>query len=149
MASEFSIQVKNDHRGEILRVLHERIDDALLLCGEQAERNAKLNLEHAPRRIDTGLLRNSVTYALHGQPANAMAYHADDPDSSGQIQSGVYGESAPNEANTLYIGTNVEYAWYVHEGTRKMIPNRFLRDALSDHTEEYKNLIKQVMNYGH
>lgn len=30
------------------------------------------------------------------------------------------------------VGTNVEYAIYVHEGTRRMRGNPFLRDALAD-----------------
>ena len=143
----FSIKIKNDNRKKILKELQTRIDDALELCGEQAERNAKLNLEHAPRRVDTGLLRNSITFAVHGRQANSMAYSADKAKQEGGIiESGSYGGTAPDETNTVYIGTNVEYAWYVEEGTRKMVPSHFLRDALSDHDSEYKNLIEQVMN---
>lgn len=143
----FSIQIRKDNRKKVLKELQTRIDDALELCGEQAERNAKLNLEHAPRRIDTGLLRNSITYALHGKAANAMAYSADRARKEGEtIPSGSYSGTAPDGTNTVYIGSNVEYAWYVEEGTRKMVPSHFLRDALADHDEEYKNLIKQVMN---
>ena len=143
----FSIQIRNDHRKQILQVLQERIDDALELCGAQAERNAKLNLEHAPRRIDTGLLRNSITFALHGKAANAMAYSADRARQEGEtIPSGSYSGTAPDGTNTVYIGTNVEYAWYVEEGTRKMVPSHFLRDALADHDDEYKALIERVMN---
>ena len=143
----FSIQIRNDQTKKILRELQTRIDDALEMCGAQAERNAKLNLEHAPRRIDTGLLRNSITYALHGKAPNAMSYTADRArEEGGIVPSGSYGGSAPDGTNTVYIGTNVEYAWYVEEGTRKMVPSHFLRDALSDHDSEYKNLIEQVMN---
>lgn len=47
--------------------------------------------------------------------------------------------------DAAYIGTNVEYAPYVHEGTRRMAPNRFLRNAVEKNVEEYKQIIKNYM----
>lgn len=47
--------------------------------------------------------------------------------------------------NSVYIGTNVEYALYVHDGTSKMTPNRFMRNALENHRNEYIDIIKNYM----
>lgn len=44
--------------------------------------------------------------------------------------------------DTEVIGTNVEYAEYVHEGTRRMEPNRFLRNAVTKNIDEYKQILE-------
>ena len=46
---------------------------------------------------------------------------------------------------TAYVGTNVEYAIYVHEGTMKMEANQFLRNAVEKHIEEYKNIAEEYL----
>ena len=60
---------------------------ALETVGLVAEEDAKLELENAPRRIDTGALRNSITHRV------------------------IPGEKA------VYIGSNISYSVFVHEGT--------------------------------
>lgn len=40
------------------------------------------------------------------------------------------------------IGTNVEYAAYVHEGTRRMEPNRFLKNAVIHNQDQIKTYIE-------
>ena len=47
-----------------------------------------------------------------------------------------------------YIGTNVEYAGYVHDGTSRMAPNRFLTNAGQEHAEEYREIMKSYMENG-
>jgi hypothetical protein len=65
---------------------------------------AKRRLNSDPRRIDTGLLVNSI-----------------------QIR-----EYIRNGAIVERIGTDVEYANYVHQGTRYMEANPFLVDGLRE-----------------
>lgn len=66
--------------------------------------------------VDTGLLRNSISHA--------------------------------QEKTTAYIGTNVEYAAKVEYGdniehtTGKA---HFLRDAATNHSDEYKKIVEQVL----
>lgn len=43
----------------------------------------------------------------------------------------------------VIIGTNVEYAIYVHEGTRKMEANRFLKRAIDEHRDELKDIVRE------
>lgn len=71
-------------------------------------------LEHAPRRVDTGNLKNSI---------------------NGQVV----------DNNTVVVGTNVKYAIYVHQGTRKMAANRFLRNGLSNNREEYAEIWEKCL----
>lgn len=63
---------------------------------------ARDRLGSNPRRIDTGRLRASIAIAVI-------------------LESGTW---------VGHIGTNVDYAIFVHEGTRYMEANPFLRDAL-------------------
>ena len=49
--------------------------------------------------------------------------------------------------DSVYIGTNVEYAVYVEKGTRKMQAYPYLKPAAQDHADEYKQiLLKDLQN---
>lgn len=93
----------------------EAVARALEAIGIQAEGNAKLELENSPRRIDTGNLRNSISY------------------------------SVDTSEEAVYIGTNVEYAPYVHDGTMKMEANRFLKNAAERNAAEYAAIAQQYL----
>ena len=47
--------------------------------------------------------------------------------------------------DAAFIGTNVEYAPYVEYGTSRMRERPFLRPAATEHTQEYKALMKESM----
>lgn len=131
------------HVDEYKKAMTEQVLAALEAVGLEAEGDAKLELEHDPRRIDTGRLRNSITH--------------------------VVGEDEGGHA--AYIGTNVEYAIWVHEGTGKYAaegggrstpwayegedgeihfthgikPNRFLRNAIEKNRDKYMGIIDEQM----
>lgn len=46
----------------------------------------------------------------------------------------------------VHIGTNVEYGIYVHEGTSRMSPNRFLTNGLELHADEYREIIREYLS---
>lgn len=47
---------------------------------------------------------------------------------------------------SVYIGTNVEYAAFVELGTSRMAPRPYLRPAATQHTEEYRQLLEAALN---
>lgn len=49
------------------------------------------------------------------------------------------------DKNTVYVGTNVEYAPYIEMGTSKMGARPYLEPAIRDHLQEYKNIIEQTL----
>lgn len=74
--------------------------------------------------VDTGRLRNSITHAIN------------------------------SAGRWVIIGTNVEYAEYVHEPVRlpngKTRPGQpFLRDAAQSNYERFKSIVKKHLQNGH
>ena len=157
MSDGFSVEVSiKDNSDEYLRILGIVTENALDACGWQAEGHAADYLESYPRRVDTGLLRNSITHAISGQEPTKKAYESDPTDKNGKpvvpIKKGSYAGLAPESPageKTVYIGTNVEYAVYVHNATSKLKPpNRFLKNAVTNHGNEYKAIIEKQLKDG-
>ena len=139
--------------GEVQIVSHARKADkeidnaferALTIIGMKAESYAK-----AMAPVDTGNLRNSITYALGGQSANAGKYQNNEGAETGQYQGSAPGDKTGQK--TLYVGTNVHYAPYVELGhhTKKGIfvePKSFLRPAMEGHTDEYMEVVEDQLS---
>lgn len=137
---DFSVKSNKD---EILKALREQTEAALEAVGLQAEAYAKLKCQ-----VDSGLLRNSITHAVGGEGVS-HEYRADKADKNGDVKSGsIYGVIGEKGDDTVYVGTNVEYAPYVEYGTSKTSPQPFLRPAVEDHTEEYKEIFEHYLR-GH
>lgn len=145
----FDFQMRNDRTKEVKEQMADRALVALDAVGMQASSLAKMELQKSPMRVDTGLLRNSITHAVSGKPAAIGSYSADTP-KKGRENSGSYAGSAPAPSTPqqpfVLVGTNVEYALYVHEGTRNMAPNRFIANALRNNTGELEKIIKTVLS---
>lgn len=143
--------------------LNDKIMTALEAVGLQAEAYAVLELENSPRRVDTGLLRNSITHAVSGKPPDKTSYQASygsninqktgkrysaKSKKAGEVKSGTYQGYAPADDSdhlSVYIGTNVSYAPYVHFGTMHMDANPFLKHAVEKHRDEYKRIFEHYL----
>ena len=64
------------------------------------------------------------------------------PVDTGRLRNSI---SHTHDKNTAYIYTNVEYAPYVEMGTKKMAARPYLKPAIADHIQEYKNTIEQEL----
>lgn len=112
-----------DNSDLIKDALEDQVEQALIAVGIAAENNAKREITRAvydtpesQSYVRTGRLRNSLTHSV-----------------------------AMNE-KAVYIGSAVEYAAYVELGTTRMRPRPYLRPAVTNYTDEYKNLIKQALS---
>ena len=65
--------------------------------------------------VDTGRLRNSISHDVS------------------------------TEEQAVYIGTNVEYAPYQELGTRFQTGTPFLRPAIENHLDEYKQIVEEEL----
>ena len=139
-----SVTVIEDNSDKVAEELRARINKALEICGLTAENYAKKLCT-----VDTGLLRNSITHALAGEPAAISTYSADKAKGNKPVQTGEYSDSAPEESDpskmAVYIGTNVEYAPYVELGTVAQQAKPFLKPAAADHASQYRGTIEQVL----
>lgn len=135
-------------------------ETALDAAGMQAATLAARELQKTPSRIDTGLLHNSITWAVGGKPAAISSYSADRPSKYNEsdvwsilqaARTGSYSGTAPadtEKTRSVYVGTNVEYAIYVHEGTKRMAPNHFLKNAISKNRGELSEIMKRILQSG-
>lgn len=144
------IRMGNDHTDEVQEAVHDAVLVALDAAGLQGATLARMELQNNPSRIDTGLLRNSITHAVSGKPAAISEYQASNESKyTGKVpEPGGYSGTAPDDPDgqkAVYVGTNVEYAAYVHEGTDKMAPNRFLKNALEKNKGELEKIISDVL----
>ena len=144
MNSSFDIEFGFDKTDEAIKLAEEAALKALTEIGLQAERNAKKLCA-----VDTGLLRNSITYAIDGEPPNIGEYKADKAKKGkSEIETGGYSGSVPASEDgerAVYIGTNVEYAQYIEAGSSKKAPKGFLKPAIEEHKSEYMEIIKKNM----
>ena len=110
--------VVDSHLGEVKEELRSRIPTIMEALAIEAEGNA----------VDE---------------VNALVY--DSPESPNYIRTGRLKNSITHasEDNKAYVGTNLEYAPYVELGTSKMAPRPFLKNAVLNYTDDYKDIIKK------
>ena len=148
----------NSNKDELLDTLRDAVPVILTDWGMTAERYAK---DKCP--VDTGRLKNSITWAISGRPANITEYRGNDTHgrTATTIRNGTAGKPAPKPRDgtysgtapddpedklSVYIGTNVKYAPYVELGTSKMRkPQPFIRPAIANHINEYKDILKNYL----
>ena len=154
-----------DNSAAIIAAVEAAAETALDAAGMQAATMAARELQKSPSRIDTGLLKNSITWAVSGKPAAISSYSAERPSKyTGKMPDpGSYSGTAPadiGKTKSVYIGTNVEYAIYVHDGAssgflskllgrkNRMAPNRFLKNAIMNNKGELLDIMKRTLQNG-
>ena len=135
-----SLEIKADNTEEFLSELEKALRNGLTAIGMTAERHAKHNITDQ-KAVDTGRLRNSITYAISGEKAAISTYKTDDGSAGGEYK----GDAPSDDKKAVYIGTNVEYAKFIEAGTSKMPARSFLKPAATEHRGEYEHLMKAAL----
>ena len=133
-----------DNTDEVLAALERAKKRGLEAIGLTAEGHAKKKITKE-KAVDTGRLRNSITYALSGEETHIKSYKADKGGKDRETYT--YDGTAEGEKGSgVYIGTNVEYAPGIELGTHRSAGAvHFLQDAVANHTDEYKKLMEDSM----
>ena len=136
------IRIENDKTKEILTELEKAVKKALTDVGIEAVDNITSRGDFP---ADTGLLKNSITFAVSGENPLISEYKANRKrKGEDTIRTGAYQGTAPKGKNeAVYIGTNVEYAKYVQYGTSKMVARDFMYAPIRANFERYKQLIEE------
>lgn len=116
--AEMSFSIKVDNTKEVLAAKREAVERILEAVGLHLEGEAKDELENDPRRVDTSRLKNSITHVVD--------------------------MSEP----AVYVGTNVEYAPYVHFGTRRMEKNEFIKNAFVRNEDQIRRYVENGLKNG-
>lgn len=96
--------------------------------------NSDKALEELQRKIEMALIAIGATAESH-----AKDYC---PVDTGRLRNSI---SNTHDADSAYIGSNVEYAAYVELGTSRRKAKPYLKPAVTQHTAEYKDLAKQAL----
>lgn len=89
----------HDFSAKVLSAFEEQVRLGLDSIGQTAERYAKRDTPHV-----TGRLRNSITFATSSKQGQANTSEG------AKATAEEYKKKATPEQNTVYIGTNVDYA---------------------------------------
>ena len=132
-----------DNSKQVLSALEKGKRNALTAIGATAETHTKDNIK-ADGLVDTGRLRNSITFAT-GDYSGIGTYS----DNEGNRYGDAKARNTPKD-DEVAIGTNVEYAAYTELGTQHITAHHYLKRAVTDHQDEYKELaveaIKKAIN---
>ena len=127
-----------DNSQQILSALEKGKRNALTAIGSTAETHTKENIT-ADKLVDTGRLRNSITYAA-GDYSGIGTY----TDNNKKSYSDATARNTPKD-DEVGIGTNVEYAAYTELGTQHIAAHHYLKRAVTEHKDEYKKLTVQAI----
>lgn len=132
------VKVLSDNTEDVLKATKEQVTLGLRAIGQEAEGYAKDNCP-----VDTGLLRNSITYAIGGEAPAIGSYKADVGERRGSYSGSLPEGSMP----TVYIGTNVEYAEQVEYNDMRHRTGKahFLKDAATGHSDHYKAILEAAL----
>lgn len=134
MAKNFDFSITSN-KGEYQKAIEEVAEKVLTMWGMEAESAAK---KRAP--VDTGLLRNSITYAIAGGMPAQTTYKADKGDGAGSYTG--QAQEDRNGPRHVYIGTNVEYAMAQEVGSFKDGPHAFLRPAIEENKDHFREILE-------
>ena len=132
------IEIKADNRKVVLQEMEKSIIIALEKCGMAGEGYAKDNLTQK-HHIDTGNLRNSVTYKVdEKEPA---VYIGTNVEYGKYIEFGT-GKYAEGGRKTSWVYQDANGDWHRTEGIR---PDPWLKPAVSDNIDTYKAIFKNAL----
>lgn len=100
------------------------------------------NIKKAIDEKDDGIRKALIAIGM-----NAEGYAKRSLTDQGAVDTGRLRNSVTHEedATSVQVGTNVEYAPYIELGTYKMRARPYIKPAIADHIPEYKEILKKFL----
>lgn len=150
MAETFHIEIEvKDNSATLKKAEGEAIERALYAMGTKALEGAVRSISGKYTEdnfaVDTGRLRASLSFIT---PSGDMAKvppsmpRADNP----PVEESKSGDKLKGlaENKTVIVGTNVEYASYVHNGTKRMRARPFLREGIDNTKNQIQSQVDKI-----
>lgn len=128
-----------DHSGEIGKELRATLLRALERCGSQAEGYAK---DLAP--YDTNRLKNSITHQVNDDEMSVIIGTDVEYGVYQELGTGIYAEGGGGRP-TPWVYQDEKGNWHYTRGNKA---HPFLKPALADHTQTYKNIFEDELKNG-
>lgn len=147
----FTIRVESNSQ-LVLDELGEAVERALYAIGVKAVEgsvDAITGKKDIPSAIDTGRLRASISFITptytSGQITEQTPKEGVSPEDVAKnlLQQGDL-LSGTAEKNTVVVGSNVEYAEYVHNGTSRMEGRPFLREGIDKTKDQMQEQAEKI-----
>lgn len=106
--------------------------------GLQAETNAKINITNAGR-VDTGRLRNSITHTVSGD--NVYIGTNVEYGIWHEVGTGIYADDGQGRKSP-WAYQDSKGVWHYTKGVK---PSHFLKNAVSEHMDEYKQIAENIL----
>lgn len=119
--------VREDNTEFILEAIDRALAEAMDEIGAAMQEHAQ---QLCP--VDTGRLRNSITYRLGG---GGYAFPG-------------YGAEVSAHEHAVSVGSDVEYAAYVELGTSRTRAQPFLEPAAARFADEYRSMVESHLSSG-
>lgn len=135
---DFSIKI-DDNSAKVKALSEEAVSDILFMFGTEAVSGAvkaisgKLGL---PKAVDTGRLRASISFITPTESGS------NEPVENSKFDDFLTG-TAPERCTI--VGTNVEYAEAVHNGTSRMVGRPFLKVGIEEQIPTMQEKAKRIM----
>lgn len=128
-----------DHSGEIGKELRAALLRSLERCGSEAEGYAK---DLAP--YDTNRLKNSITHQVNDDEMSVIIGTDVEYGVYQELGTGIYAEGGGGRP-TPWVYQDEKGNWHYTRGNKA---HPFLKPALADHTQTYKNIFEDELKNG-
>lgn len=138
---DYKVTIYTTGYDKIMKDLPKAIERCLyqmgILAVEGATRSISGQYTPSNHAIDTGRLKASISFITANQSGDSGS--ASPASKSGDKLSG------KGEDGFVIVGTNVNYAEYVHDGTSKMVGRPFLREGIDVKKSEMMERVKDIL----
>lgn len=139
---KFSVKV-DSNLDKLLQEQPDKIEKALYAMGtlgvEGAVRSISGQYTAGNKAVDTGRLRASISFITTTQEMP----DGQNPPVKESKSGDKLGGSSPK--NTAIIGTNVDYASYVHNGTSRTPGRPFIQEGIQQTSEKMQDQVKSIL----
>ena len=134
----YNIRVESNSK-IVFDALEEANERALYAIGIKAVEgsvDAITGKYNIPSAVDTGRLRASISFITETESGDSgMSVPSSAPKDK---------LSGKAEKNTVIVGSNVEYAEYVHNGTSRMAARTFLREGIDQTKDKMEEQVRKI-----